>query len=391
MDELKPYGIIILFVMLFLSCSSRQEKIVTPWGDSIAVAGLQERENFSNDDDRQLFDLSEILQAGELIALTISGPTTYYDYRGNHLGVHAMLCQQFADSIGVRLRWELCRDTAELLARLHDGDGDLIAYPLKGADIDSLGWYVGEERPLLYDALCDWYRPGRMLQAKAEEQRLLTPGGGVRRKVYAPMQNRAKGIISAYDGLFQRYCQPIRWDWRLMAAQCYQESTFDPNATSWAGARGLMQIMPQTADHLGLKRTDLTNPEQNISAAARYLAELEQTFSDIPSRHERQNFILAAYNGGAHHIRDAMALTRQAGRNATRWDLVSEYVLKLSQPQYYENPVVRYGYMRGRETVDYVRLIRQRYQQYRGVKASAPVGSTPQKSQNERHRQKYKI
>lgn len=152
-----------------------------------------------------------------------------------------------------------------------------------------------------------------------------------------------------------------------------------------------MQIMPQTADHLGLKRTDLTNPEQNISAAARYLAELEQTFSDIPSRHERQNFILAAYNGGAHHIRDAMALTRQAGRDATRWDQVSEYVLKLSQPQYYENPVVRYGYMRGRETVDYVRLIRQRYQQYRGVKASAPVGSTPQKSQNERHRQKYKI
>ena len=92
------------------------------------------------------------------------------------------------------------------------------------------------------------------------------------------MLNRDGGIISHYDGYFQRYASTIRWDWRLMAAQCYQESTFDPEARSWAGACGLMQIMPSTADHLGLPRANIFNPEQNIAAAAKYLGELEHNF-----------------------------------------------------------------------------------------------------------------
>lgn len=53
-----------------------------------------------------------------------------------------------------------------------------------------------------------------------------------------------------------------------MAAQCYQESGFDPEAVSWAGARGLMQIMPETAVHLGLPADQMHQPEKNISAAA---------------------------------------------------------------------------------------------------------------------------
>jgi membrane-bound lytic murein transglycosylase F len=336
------------------------------------------------------FDLAQIEQAGELIALTISGPETYYDYKGSKMGAHAMLCQQFADSLGVRLRIELCRDTTEMFDRLDDGDGDLIAYPLNMPDELSPGWKVSDEKPDLAEALRVWYHSGRMSLVRAEEQRLLNSGGNIRRKVYAPMQNSAKGIISPYDALFRQYGQKIRWDWRLLAAQCYQESTFDPDATSWAGARGLMQIMPQTADHLGMARSELSNPAQNIAAATRYLVELEQAFSDIPSRRERQDFVLAAYNGGAHHIRDAMALTGQNGRDPHRWREVAQYVLRLREPQYYQNPVVRYGYMRGNETVEYVELIRQRYKQYSGVKSSANI-STPQKSRNERHRKKYQI
>ncbi len=382
--KLKASGIFILFVALFLACESRKEKVVTPWGDQIEMAGEEE-----TDPSRDVFDLSQIQQAGELIALTISGPQTYYDYRGNHLGLHAMLCQIFADTLGVRLRWELCRDTTELLQRLRNGDGDLIAFPL--ATTDSLGWVFGTGRPRLQEAYLAWYRQERMAQVRAAEQRLLASGGGVQRKVFAPMQNRSKGIISSYDPLFRQQAQLIRWDWRLMAAQCYQESTFDPMAVSWAGARGLMQIMPQTADHLGIPREELHQPAQNIAAAARYLHELEDHFSDIPSRRERQDFVLAAYNGGAHHIRDAMALARKDGRDARRWGVVAEYVLKLSDPRYYEDPDVRYGYMRGSETVSYVRAIRQRYHQYRGVKGPASGSSQPQKSRNERHRKKYKV
>ncbi len=390
--KLKSYSIFILFVSLFFSCQSRPDKVVTPWGDSIDLAGeTDEEEGDEQQESEKVFDLSQIQHAGELIALTISGPDTYYDYRGSRLGVHAMLCQQFADSLGVRLRIELCRDTAELLGRLHSGDGDLIAYPLHLTENQNLGWHVGDDKPELLRAFETWYSSERISLAKAEEKRLLASGGGVKRKVFAPMQNRSKGIISSYDALFQRHAQRIRWDWRLIAAQCYQESTFDPNATSWAGARGLMQIMPQTADHLGIPRNQLNNPSENIAAAVRYLEELERAFSDIPSRRERQDFVLAAYNGGAHHIRDAMALARQDKRDANRWGVVSEYVLLLSQKKYYENPVVRNGYMRGSETVQYVSLIRERYQQYRGVKSSSVGNSQPQKSRNERHRKKYKV
>jgi membrane-bound lytic murein transglycosylase F len=338
-----------------------------------------------------VFDLPQIEHAGELIALTVSGPATCYDYRGRRLGVHAMLCQLFADSLGVRLRVELCRDTTELLDRLHRGDGDLIAYPMTEADSCSLGWYVTNEQPELRAALTAWYNPQRMQLVAAEEQRLLSGSREVQRHVHAPMKNRAKGIISDYDSYFQRACRSIRWDWRLMAAQCYQESAFDPNAVSWAGACGLMQIMPQTADHLNLSRNDLFSPEHNIAAAARYLDELDKTFDDIANIRERQDFVLAAYNGGAHHIRDAMALARKYGKNAQLWSDVAPFVLRLSEPRYYQDAVVKHGYMRGSETVDYVQLIRHRHQQYRGVGGTAPGTSLPRKSQNERHRRKFSL
>ena len=69
---------------------------------------------------------------------------------------------------------------------------------------------------------------------------------------------------------------------------------------------------------------------------------------------ERMSFTLAGYNGGPFHIRDAMALAKKNGKDPYRWADVSEFVLKLQQPEYYRDPVVKYGYMRGSETVDYV-------------------------------------
>ena len=388
--ELESKGIFILFLMLaLLSCQSKRERVVTPWGEELVMNG-EDVEQPSEEEENESFDLDEIVKAGELIALTVSGPQTCYDYRGSRLGLHTMLCQQLADSLGIRLRMELCRDTAEMFQRLHAGEADLIAYPVMPLTNHSPGWVVPEEKAQLAALLQNWYSAARLAKAQADEQQLLRTGG-VKRTVFAPMLDKSGGVISRYDGLFRRYSQPIKWDWRLMAAQCYQESTFDPKALSWAGARGLMQIMPQTADHLGLPRSQMNDPEQNIAAAARYLEELEQTFADIPSRHERQNFVLAAYNGGSHHIRDAMELTRLHGGNAQRWADVAVYVLKLSEPAFYQHPSVRYGYMRGSETVDYVRSIRQRYQQYQGVKAKAPLNSSPQKSRNKKHRQKFDV
>ena len=129
--------------------------------------------------------------------------------------------------------------------------------------------------------------------------------------------------------------------------------------------------MPGTADLIGLPREKIYDPESNIAAAAKYLAQLEAKFGDVPSRYEKQNFALACYNGGYNHIRDAMALAARDGRNSKSWAEVSRYVLRLMEPRYYRDPIVKYGYMRGSETVDYVYRIRKRWQEYTGVKRTA--------------------
>ena len=135
--------------------------------------------------------------------------------------------------------------------------------------------------------------------------------------------------------------------------------------------------MPETAVHLGLPANQMHQPEKNISAAARYLRELERKFSDIPGRSERINFILAAYNGGTGHVRDAMALARKHGKNPQLWSDVAPFILRLSQPQYYNDPVVRYGYLRGEETYSYVTSIRERWQRYRAAVHGGTTGAAP--------------
>ena len=351
MRFLNKYLVVVGAMLLLLSCHQRQERVVTPYGSVLDSVEVTED-----------FDLPDIQTNGELIMATVSGPETYYDYHGRQLGTQYLICQHFADSLGVRLRIDVCRDSAELRRRLDEGEADLVAWPTPG-EIE-----VGAEKPELAEELALWYHPDRIAAAKKEEQDLLTVKK-VRRRIFSPMLDKRGGIISHYDQYFIAYSRDIRWDWRLLAAQCYQESTFDPKAVSFAGAKGLMQIMPGTADHLGVSRSRLYEPEANIAAATKYIAELQRTFADIGDHYERTNFVLASYNGGAHHIRDAMALAKRDGKNNHRWGEVAPYVLKLAQPKYYNDPLVKYGYMRGSETVDYVSKISQRFAGYQGVKS----------------------
>lgn len=351
MRFLNKYLVVVGTMLFLVSCHQRQERVVTPYGSVLDSVEVTED-----------FDLPDIQTNGELIMATVSGPETYYDYHGRQLGTQYLICQHFADSLGVRLRIDVCRDSAELRRRLDEGEADLVAWPTPG-EIE-----VGAEKPELAEELALWYHPDRIAAAKKEEQDLLTVKK-VRRRIFSPMLDKRGGIISHYDQFFIAYSRDIRWDWRLLAAQCYQESTFDPKAVSFAGAKGLMQIMPGTADHLGVSRSRLYEPEANIAAATKYIAELQRTFADIGDHYERTNFVLASYNGGAHHIRDAMALAKRDGKNNHRWGEVAPYVLKLAQPKYYNDPLVKYGYMRGSETVDYVSKIRQRFAGYQGVKS----------------------
>jgi membrane-bound lytic murein transglycosylase F len=162
------------------------------------------------------------------------------------------------------------------------------------------------------------------------------------------MLSRQKGIISQWDAYFIRYSSLIGWDWRLLAAQCYQESAFDPKAVSWAGAQGLMQLMPATAARMGISLAQVFEPERNIEGGARYLRHLSEIFDDIPNRQERLNFVLAAYNGGPGHVRDAMALAAKHGKNPKRWADVDYYILHQANARIIEATAKKLGIERSR-------------------------------------------
>ncbi len=184
------------------------------------------------------------------------------------------------------------------------------------------------------------------------------------------------GAISPYDDLIQRYAQQYGFDWLLLAAQVYQESRFDPAATSWSGATGLMQVLPQTARSLGL--LDIQNVETGLHAGVKYLAWLYQQFDPGLAEEDRMWFSLASYNAGIGHLRDARTLARRLGKNPDQWfGEVEAAMILLSRQKYARG--ARHGYVRGMEPVQYVLNIRQHYQTFselqlpqRTTQASAP-------------------
>lgn len=167
--------------------------------------------------------------------------------------------------------------------------------------------------------------------------------------------------ISPYDDLVKQYALEYGFDWRLLVSQMYQESKFNPDAVSFAGARGLMQVMPRTARQFGFD--DLHDPEQGIAAGVAYLQWLEDRFPQRLELAQKLYFGLAAYNAGAGHVEDARRLAQRLGKNPDLWfDNVETAMLLLSRPEYARQ--ARYGYVRGSEPVKYVREIRNRYLGY---------------------------
>jgi len=172
------------------------------------------------------------------------------------------------------------------------------------------------------------------------------------------------GKISKYDKSIKLFADSLRWDWRLLASLIYQESQFDPNAKSWVGAVGLMQVMPATAKDYNIYK--LETPQINLEAGFQHLQWLDKYWrKSIPDSSERQKFVLASYNIGLGHIEDARRLAQKYGANPNIWyDNVEKYLLLKSEKKYFTDPVVRNGYARGIETVKYVKEILERYHHY---------------------------
>lgn len=424
-------------------------------------------------------DLQQIKDSGELTVLTLYSSTSYFIYRGEDMGFQYELSQQFAKSLGVKLKVKVAKNSRELIEKLLAGEGDLIAYtlPITNRWKDSL-IYCGEEvithQVIIQRQSGRGVKPlkdvteliGKDVYVKPEKhyERLVNLdkelGGGIRihrvtndsitaedlimqvsqgtipytvadndiarlNKTYYPNLNtelaisfdqRAswavrkdcpklaeaanlwhkenmtspdytasmkryfensknithspilslkEGKISHYDPLFKKYATEIGWDWRLLASLAYTESNFDTTAVSWAGAKGLMQLMPTTARAMGVPPGKEQNPEESVKAATKYIAATAKSFDHLPEE-ERINFVLASYNSGIGHVLDAMALAEKYGKNKNVWrDNVETFILLKSEEEYFTDPVCKNGYFRGRETYNFVRDIIARFELYK--------------------------
>ena len=224
-------------------------------------------------------------------------------------------------------------------------------------------WAVRPDEPLLARAATEWFARNKTSKAYlASARRYFEQEKHI---AHGSILSIKDGKISRYDDLFRKYAAEIGWDWRLLASLAYAESNFNPDVVSWAGARGLMQLMPRTARAMGMPPGKEADPEESIKAATIYIGRLDKSFSGIEDKDERINFILASYNSGEGHVKDAVALARKYGADPARWKGNVEKYLKLkSHERYFNDEVCRNGYFRGEETCRFVSDIRERHRYY---------------------------
>lgn len=188
-----------------------------------------------------------------------------------------------------------------------------------------------------------------------------------RKRSASPYISLKGSKISIYDRYIKMYSEKIDWDWRLLASLIFQESRFNPQIKSWAGAFGLMQLMPLTAKRFGA--SEQSSPEQNILAGVKFIRWLDGQLKDlVVDDSERIKFILASYNVGLGHVLDARRLAEANGKDPNIWfNSVDFFLLNKSNPEYYNSELVRYGYCRGIETYNYVKEVMARYEMYKEV------------------------
>lgn len=228
-----------------------------------------------------------------------------------------------------------------------------------------IGWAVRNNSPVFKKAINDWLKEmKKQTDYYVIYNKYFKNSRSFRKRVRSEFYSLNNNRISKYDPLIKESAEKIGWDWRMLSSLVYQESRFDPNAGSWAGAKGLMQIMPATAEELGVE--DRMDPMDNVEGGTKYLTEIWNDYTEIPDSVQRLKFTMAAYNCGYYHVEDARRLAIVENLDPNVWDEnVEQMILDLSYQETYTRPEVKYGYVRGIEPYTYVRQIFERYEHYK--------------------------
>ncbi len=169
---------------------------------------------------------------------------------------------------------------------------------------------------------------------------------------------RIKKTLPKYITSFKRAAKKYDLDWRLLAAQAYQESHWNPKAKSPTGVRGMMMLTKATAKQLGV--INRLNYRHSIEGGAKYMKNLlERTSKNVKDKTDKYKFALAAYNIGMGHMYDAIRLGKIINNDPYTWMHMKKILPLLSERKYYKK--LRYGYARGNEPVHYVRRINTYY------------------------------
>src|SRR5947207_8768731 len=221
-----------------------------------------------------------------------------------------------------------------------------------------LAWAVGPAHTLLRDSLDQYFARSRKDGTLARSaDRYFDASRGVERIDAGVFRDRIKAMLPQFQPTFEQAQAASGTEWRLLAAVAYQESQWDPLATSETGARGVMQLTEETARHLGVG--DRLDTKSSILAAGRYLQLLKTKLPARITEPDRTWLALAAFNIGVAHLEDARILAQKQKLNPDHWSEVRKALPLLAQPEYYTD--AKFGYARGGMPVAFVDRVRAYY------------------------------
>jgi membrane-bound lytic murein transglycosylase F len=260
-----------------------------------------------------------------------------------------------------KIKWTVAdRNVAKSNQTYYEG----LDVTLKVSENGAVGWAMRENSPLLLKHMNEWLTDRKKQFIPDLYYKYFLNSRNAHYRSNSSFSSLVGNKISVYDDIIKRSAGELGWDWRLLAALVYKESGFDTTATSYAGAQGLLQLMPATLQRFGV--TDANDPLQSLEGGVKYLQYLDKFWRErIPDTKERIRFILASYNIGQGHVEDAWRLAMKYGKNTQSWEDVSYFLNLKSDPEYYQDPIVKSGFAKGHIAVNYVRDLLNLFESYK--------------------------